>query len=87
MGRHTYIDFGMINRKNCMPDKQWELLLAFADNDGEHTPFFTETSKFRQQKFILCTNLRNVLGIKENPIKWNPYFKMHKCDFVITKQI
>lgn len=85
--RFTYAQMGMVCGKSGSPNKQWELLRAFAESRGQidwHNRFASD--KLKKQKQELSKRLREFFQIKEDPIEWVKGEKSYRCLFTIKPE-
>lgn len=85
--RFTYAQMGMVCSKSGSPNKQWELLRAFAESYGQidwQNRFASD--KLKKQKQELSKRLREFFRIEEDPIEWVKGEKSYRCLFTIKPE-
>ena len=85
-GNHDYSQMGMADRRNGKPNRQWELLRAFADVDGTldwKSPHADRRNQKRRE--TLARNLQDFFRIEGDPIQqqgkgWQTRFSVSAVD-------
>jgi len=78
---------GMVCGKSGSPNKQWELLRAFAESCGQiywHNRLASD--RLKKQKQELSKRLREFFQIEEDPIEWVKGEKSYQCLFTIKPE-
>lgn len=83
-GTYHYAQFGMADGRNAKPTKQWELLVAFARNNGELTWKSSDADrKNKKRRELLARDLKLFFRIDGEPIiatydgkGWRTKFKL-----------
>lgn len=81
----TYVDLGLVDKRNGRPDVQWRLLQAFATSHGVMTWDSPGASRKNQKrKEYLAQQLKKFFAIEQEPFELTPNRKGWRCVFAIT---
>ena len=81
---YHFSELGMINKRNAKPNRQWELLRAFAENHGLISWRSSEASmKLKKQKQQLSLRLQFFFQQDTHAIEWSKRERGYRCKFQI----
>lgn len=86
-GVYEYTQMGMVNSKNDLPTKQWELLQLFAKHNGELTWDSSGADrKHAHRRLSLARQLRSFFGIEGDPFELLPRGRGWRTRFTIIPE-